>query len=86
MMQPDTVINERPQTEKDRMACKRPGVRVPLPPPSLSSVPQGSPHDCYENKFTEHGHNNERRQRALNNLTPIEVEPAFAATEAALLS
>jgi hypothetical protein len=68
------------------MACKGSGVRIPLPPPSFSSVPQGSPHDCYENKSTEHGHTSERRQRALNHLTSIEFELAFAATEAALLS
>jgi hypothetical protein len=68
------------------MACKGSGVRIPLPPPSFSSVSQGFPHNCYENKFTEHGHNNERRQRALNKLTPIEFELAFAATEAASLS
>ena len=68
------------------MACKGSGVRIPVPPPSFRTVPEGSPHNRYENNFTEHDHNNERRQRALNNLTAIEFELAFAATEAASLS
>jgi len=55
-------------------------------PPSFTWFLEGSPHNCYENKFTEHDHNNERRQRALNNLNAIEFELAFAATEAASLS
>ena len=55
-------------------------------PPSFTWFLEGSPHNCYENNFTEHDHNNERRQRALNNLNAIEFELAFAATEAASLS
>jgi hypothetical protein len=66
--------HELSRTGLEPMACKGSGVRIPVPPPSFSSVPQGSPHDCYENKITEHGHKNERRQRSLNNLTPIEFE------------
>jgi hypothetical protein len=68
------------------MACKGSGVRIPVPPPSFSSVPEGSPHNCYENNFTEHENYYQSHQLALDKFTPIEFELAFVATGAASLS
>ena len=41
----------RRKTSQGLMACKGSGVRIPLPPPSFSQFPEGTPLHHYSNKY-----------------------------------